>query len=95
MVTKIKTKDWYTLNDDQIKIGLSKKNGQLGFMFTRGGAREGAGRKGIGMTRKISLTLTEEIWEEIDRECGELEISRSAYLRNMIESYYAANKKDG
>ncbi|CAM3683475.1 MULTISPECIES: ribbon-helix-helix domain-containing protein [Paenibacillus] len=83
------------MNNDQVRIGLSKKNGQLGFMFTRGGPREGAGRKGIGITKKISLTLTEEIWEEIDRECEELEITRSAYLRNMIESYYATKRKDG
>ena len=82
------------MEDENIKIGLSKKDGQLGFVFTRGGPREGAGRKGIGMTKKVSLTLTKDTWEEIDRECEDLAISRSSFLRNMIESYYAANKKD-
>lgn len=62
-------------------------------MFTRGGPREGAGRKGIGVTKKVSLTLTEDIWEQIDRECEEEVISRSSFFRNMIESYYS-NKKD-
>lgn len=82
------------MEDENVKIGLSKKDGQLGFVFTRGGPREGAGRKGIGMTKKVSLTLTKDIWEEIDRECEALAISRSSFLRNMIEAHYGANKKD-
>lgn len=82
------------MEDKQFKIGLSKKDGQLGFVFTRGGPREGAGRKGIGVTKKVSLTLTEDIWEEVDRECEDLEISRSSFLRNLIEAYYNGNKKD-
>ncbi|MFS0868499.1 ribbon-helix-helix protein, CopG family [Paenibacillus xylanilyticus] len=82
------------MEDEPFKIGLSKKDGQLGFVFNRGGPREGAGRKGIGITKKVSLTLTKDIWEEVDRECGDLEISRSSFLRHVIESYYAANKKD-
>lgn len=83
------------MEDEQFKIGLSKKDGQLGFVFDRGGPREGAGRKGIGITKKISLTLTKDTWEEIDRECEERAISRSSFFRNIMESYYAgANKKD-
>lgn len=82
------------MEDEQFRIGLSNKDGQLGFVFTRGGPREGAGRKGIGMTKKVSLTLTKDIWEEMERECEELAISRSSFLRSMIESYYTANKKD-
>ncbi|GAB6926225.1 hypothetical protein JCM10914A_02080 [Paenibacillus sp. JCM 10914] len=82
------------MDDENIKIGLSNKEGQLGFMFTRGGHREGAGRKGIGVTKKVSLTLTAEIWEEIDRECEKGEISRSALFRTIIESHYY-NEKDG
>ncbi|MGC5772872.1 ribbon-helix-helix domain-containing protein [Paenibacillus pabuli] len=82
------------MHDEPLKIGLSNKDGQLGFVFARGGPRDGAGRKGIGITKKVSLTLTKEVWEEIDRECEDLDISRSSFLRNVIEFYHAANKKD-
>jgi hypothetical protein len=51
----------------------------------QGGARTGAGRKPIGITRKISLTLPEEYWEEIDRCCGKGNYSVSEVLRSIIE----------
>lgn len=51
----------------------------------QGGARTGAGRKPIGVTRKISLTLPEECWKEIDRCCGRGDYSVSEVLRSMIE----------
>ncbi len=34
--------------------------------MTRGGKREGAGRKAQGITRKVSLTLSSEDWDLID-----------------------------
>ncbi|MCM3141687.1 hypothetical protein [Brevibacillus sp. MER 51] len=34
--------------------------------MARGGKREGAGRKAKGITRKVSLTLPEDVWEMID-----------------------------
>ena len=37
----------------------------------RGGPRSGAGRKPIGITRKLSLTLPEACWEEIDRRAAQ------------------------
>lgn len=51
----------------------------------QGGARAGAGRKPIGVTRKISLTLPEECWNEIDRCCGKGDYSVSEVLRSIIE----------
>ncbi|KWX89126.1 ribbon-helix-helix domain-containing protein [Paenibacillus sonchi] len=51
----------------------------------QGGARAGAGRKPIGFTRKISLTLPEECWDEIDRCCGKGDYSVSEVLRSIIE----------
>jgi hypothetical protein len=51
----------------------------------QGGARTGAGRKPIGVTRKISLTLPEECWDEIDRCCGKGDYSVSEVLRSIIE----------
>jgi len=51
----------------------------------QGGARAGAGRKPIGVTRKISLTLPEACWDEIDRCCGKGDYSISEVLRSIIE----------
>ncbi|KOP68352.1 hypothetical protein AMS62_26200 [Bacillus sp. FJAT-18019] len=77
------------MNDNDIKIGVSNKEGQLGFLFSRGGLREGAGRKSIGITKKISLTLTDDMWERLEKECINSNQSRSQVIRNMIESFYS------
>lgn len=74
---------------DKVKVGVSTKDGQLGFLFTRGGLREGAGRKSTGMTKKVSLTLTEEIWQEIEKACEEQNLSRSQVFRNIMESHFS------
>lgn len=47
-----------------------------------GGYREGAGRPSIGTTRKLSLTLPDEIWEAIEEEKGKL--TMAAYIRNLL-----------
>jgi hypothetical protein len=65
-----------TENKETANDGRSKK---------QGGARAGAGRKPIGVTRKISLTLPVECWEEIDRCCGKGNYSVSEVLRSIIE----------
>ncbi|NMO94288.1 ribbon-helix-helix domain-containing protein [Paenibacillus lemnae] len=76
-------------NDNTVKVGVSNKEGQLGFMFTRGGIREGSGRKSIGVTKKISLTLPEELWAEIEKHGTEHQQSRSEVIRNILDSYYS------
>lgn len=48
----------------------------------RGGLREGAGRPAMGVTKKVSITLTEEQWEKIDKEKGKG--SYSAYFRDLV-----------
>lgn len=53
----------------------------------KGGKRPGAGRKPIGQTRKISLTLPVECWEEIDRRCLRGDYSISEILRSIVEDY--------
>lgn len=78
------------MSDNEIKVGVSNKDGQLGFMFTRGGLREGAGRKSIGVTKKVSLTLTDEMWANIEKHCADHQASRSEVIRNMIEFYYSS-----
>ncbi|MGE6576726.1 ribbon-helix-helix protein, CopG family [Paenibacillus xylanexedens] len=41
------------------------------------------------MTKKISLTLTEDMWGKIENHCTEHKLSRSEVIRNMIESFYS------
>lgn len=53
----------------------------------KGGPRAGAGRKPIGVTRKISLTLPQPYWDEIDRCCSKGDYSISEVLREIIEDY--------
>lgn len=77
------------MSDNNIKIGVSNKEGQLGFLFSRGGPREGAGRKSIGITKKVSLTLTDDMWERLEQDCLNNNQSRSEVIRNMIESFYS------
>ncbi len=54
---------------------------------SRGGQRSGAGRKPIGITRKVSLTLPEQHWAEIDRRCDRGDYSVSEIIRSVIEDY--------
>ncbi|MFF2482406.1 hypothetical protein [Paenibacillus sp. NPDC058071] len=62
---------------------IDSKNSEL--IRTKGGSRKGAGRKPIGVTRKISLTLPQSLWEEIDRCCHRGDHSVSEVLRSIIE----------
>lgn len=75
------------MSNKKIKVGVANKEGQLGFLFSRGGLREGAGRKNIGVTKKVSLTLTDDIWELLEKRCADKKQSRSEVIRNIIESF--------
>lgn len=55
--------------------GLSDSNGH-------GGKREGAGRPSLGTTKKVSITLPDETWEQIEKAKGER--TMSAFLRDII-----------
>jgi hypothetical protein len=83
------------LENKKIKLSVPNLEGQLSIMFTRGGPRDGAGRKAIGETKKISLTLSNETWKEIEERCNLLSCSRSEVLREMIESWFLSNKSEG
>ncbi|WP_311771752.1 ribbon-helix-helix domain-containing protein [Cohnella lubricantis] len=41
------------------------------------------------MTKKVSLTLTEEMWGKIESCCADNQLSRSEVIRNALESYYS------
>ncbi|WP_440962046.1 hypothetical protein ACN6KS_11490 [Paenibacillus nitricinens] len=88
------TSDITSSSKDKVKVGLATKDGQLGFLFTRGGLREGAGRKSTGITKKVSLTLPENIWQEIEQACEEQNVSRSQVFRNIIEAHFAKESKE-
>lgn len=47
-----------------------------------GGGREGAGRPSLGTTKKVSLTLPDEVWEELEEARGDK--AMSAMLREII-----------
>ncbi|TLS52402.1 hypothetical protein FE782_10565 [Paenibacillus antri] len=59
--------------------------GSLRQINAAGGQRNGAGRKRIGATRKLSLTLPASCWQEIDRRCGGGDYSVSEIVRSIIE----------
>ncbi len=46
-----------------------------------GGYREGAGRPSLGVTKKVSITLPTNIWNEIEKEKGDF--TMAAYFRNL------------
>ncbi|WP_256719107.1 hypothetical protein [Paenibacillus odorifer] len=88
------TSDSSSNNEDKVKVGVATKDGQLGFLFTRGGLREGAGRKSTGVTKKVSLTLSEDIWQEIEQACADQNTSRSQVFRNIIEAHFVKESKE-
>lgn len=79
------------MTDKEIKLGVPGQEGQVSFVFSRGGSREGAGRKAIGETKKISLTLSREVWNQLEQCCAAGNASRSEVIREMIEQYFARN----
>ncbi|PYI50701.1 ribbon-helix-helix protein, CopG family [Paenibacillus flagellatus] len=82
------------MNKNDMKLIVPEREGQLRFAFSRGGPREGAGRKGIGETRKLSLTLPAEDWERLEALCTELGCSKSELLRGMVRSCLSEPKPE-
>lgn len=52
------------------------------YKVNHGGLREGSGRKVIGETQKVSITLPHGDWERLDKLRGKQ--TRSAFLRELI-----------
>lgn len=48
----------------------------------RGGKREGAGRPSLGTTKKVSITLPDEIWDVLEIEKGDETLA--GFLREII-----------
>lgn len=64
------------------------------YKVQHGGFREGAGRPSLGITKKVSITLPDEIWTKIEKDI-ELSDSKtqSAYLRNLILNHFKESSK--
>lgn len=56
----------------------------------RGGKREGAGRKPVGITKKVSLTLTSEEWERL-KSSGFNTVS--AFVKNALNQVTSIKEK--
>ncbi|MEF3313209.1 hypothetical protein PV433_30405 [Paenibacillus sp. GYB004] len=78
------------MNEEEIKLIVPRQEGQISAMFSRGGPREGAGRKAIGQTRKLSLTLSELAWAELENRCRESNQTKSEWIRELITNHFAA-----
>lgn len=66
------------------------------YKVQHGGFREGAGRPSLGVTKKVSITLPEEIWSKIERDIELSDVkTQSAYLRNLILKYFKESSKGG
>jgi predicted DNA-binding protein len=51
----------------------------------RGGKREGAGRKRIGTTKQITLTLPDSLWEQLEKRCIKDGKKQAEWLREIVE----------
>lgn len=52
--------------------------------------RESVGRPSLGVTKKVSITLPSDIWDQIEKEIkSDKDLkSTSAYFRKMVLNYY-------
>ncbi|GAA3402869.1 ribbon-helix-helix protein, CopG family [Paenibacillus hodogayensis] len=83
------------MSHDEIKLSIPKREGQISALFSRGGPREGAGRRGIGHTRKVSVTLPPDAWEQFEHYCAEHRLSKSELLRELLlERFAPQNRED-
>lgn len=55
---------------------------------SRGGRREGAGRPAVGTTRRVALTLPDEVWDRIDYEKEHQGISQAQAIRDTLIHFY-------
>lgn len=83
------------MSEEQTKLFIPNHEGQLSLLLTRGGPRSGAGRKRIGITKKVSVTLSQEIWDAIEKRVTADHSTKSEVIRGMIEHCLSTdNPKD-
>jgi hypothetical protein len=72
------------------KLFIPNTEGQLSLLLTKGGPRTGAGRKRIGITKKVSLTLTKDVWEQIEHVIASNQTTKSDFIRKLIEQHFTS-----
>jgi hypothetical protein len=56
--------------------------------FQRKEPKNTVGRPSLGTTKKVSLTLPDELWDKIEAQKKKWELNQSQTLRKMIEGYF-------
>jgi hypothetical protein len=54
--------------------------------------QKAVGRPSLGTTKKVSITLDNQLWEKISETIEEHDTNRSALFREIIEGYYQVEK---
>ncbi|MEG7824128.1 CopG family transcriptional regulator [Bacillus paranthracis] len=58
-------------------------------MSSHGGKRKGSGRPSMGVTKKVSVNLPEEVWGLIERECEDENKKLAQVFREAILKKYS------
>lgn len=53
------------------------------------------GRPSLGVTKKVSITLPENVWTYLEAKKRKQGVSRSQVLREIIEEYFGEGDKEG
>lgn len=77
---------------DQLKQTMPFLQFEIVSIVPHGGKREGAGRPSLGTTKKVSLTLPDEVWENIEQTIRKTGSNQSKLLRTLIEAYFKPNQ---
>lgn len=70
---------------------------EIAFTYKGERSEEGkkvVGRPSLGTTKKVSLTLPDEIWDMIEKRKKDLGASQSQTLRMMIEEHFYHSDED-
>lgn len=55
--------------------------------------KEKAGRPSLGVTKKVSITLPQDIWEKIQKDLNDQELkSMSAYFRKFVLDHFKESR---
>jgi len=86
--------EFYLDEDGSIVLDFKSNGEDIGSTLRFNGKRKkAAGRPPLGQTKKLSLTLTDDLWTKISRMKDEWNTSQSEVLRRIIENYFLEEKK--
>lgn len=79
---------YFNLMDLKAKVNKGEKQSKVS---KRGGSRQGAGRKSLGIKRPVTITLPEDVWKEIENQLiinGGNYKSYAEYFRRLVLGQY-------